>query len=347
MGFARVPGKRPVLAALLFAGAFAAAAATLPDLFQKAKLRISAGDFQGGLAALSELDAEAAKPENEPARPALRPAAAFYRGVCLAAIGKADEARAEFAVYISANPEKGIDRAAYPKRVVAAFDEARKAARGAGGGGETLSSLAYAYRQMPPLRGEPAAPGPDWATGAARHLLTAQEARSFSRLSDDRERAEFVSRFWHGPGPEPAAKGEEFRREFERRAAFADEHFGEDNVRGSLTDRGMVFILMGPPSAVIRRPISATDDTPSMLSMNSSTNPAPKGPIGLSPSDQPANWREVWRFNRDLLPAEVPYQLVDFAFQTRIDYGRNVLQREPAVLRALDEARARWRSPSP
>jgi GWxTD domain-containing protein len=345
MGFVRSCGGRSLLAALLFATASAAAAATLPDLFQKAKLRISAGDFQGGLAALSELDAEASKPENEPARTALRPAAAFYRGVCLAATGKPDEARAEFAVFISANPEKGIDRAAYPKRVVAAFDEARKAARAGAGGGEAISSLAYAYRQMAPPRGDPIAPGPDWATGPARHLLTAQEARSFARLSDDRERAEFVSRFWHGSNPEPGGKGEEFRREFERRTAFADEHFGEDNVRGSLTDRGMVFILMGPPSAVIRRPISATDDTPSMLSMNSTTNPVPKGPIGLSPSDQPANWREVWRFNRDLLPSDVPYQLVDFAFQTRIDYGRNVLQREPAVLRALDEARARWRSP--
>ncbi|HEY6146287.1 MAG TPA: GWxTD domain-containing protein [Thermoanaerobaculia bacterium] len=321
-----------------------AAAETLPDLFHKAKLRISAGDFQGGLLALAELNTEAAKPENAAAREALRPAAAFYRGVCLASIGRADEARAEFAIYVAANPEKGIDRNAYPKKVVAAFDEARKSTRGSAAGGESISSLAAAYRQMPPPRGDGAAPGPDWAAGPARHLLTAQEVRNFERISDDRERAEFVSRFWRGPEGGTGGKGEEFRREFERRASFADEHFGEDKVRGSLTDRGMVFILMGPPSAVIRRPIAAADDTPSMLSMNSATNPVPKGPIGLSPSDQPANWREVWRFNRELLPSEVPYQLVDFAFQTRIDYGRNVLQREPAVLRALDEARARWRA---
>jgi len=335
------------LVAVSIGTASAVFGATLPDLFQKAKLRISAGDFQGGLAALSELDAEAAKPENEPARAALRPAAAFYRGVCLAATGKGDQARAEFAIFIAANPEKGIDRTAYPKNVVAAFDEARKSARSASGGAETISSLAAAYRQMPPPRGEPAAPGPDWAAGPARHLLTAQEARNLAKLSDEKDRAEFVSSFWHASDPASSARGEEFRREFERRAAFADEHFAEDNIRGSLSDRGMVFILMGPPSAVIRRPISATDDTPSMLNMNSTSNPVPKGPIGLSQSDQPSNWREVWRFNHDLLPADFPYQLVDFAFQTRIDYGSNVLQREPAVLRALDEARARWRSPIP
>lgn len=333
-----------LLAGLFFAVAQAVLAATLPDLFQKAKLRVSAGDFQGGLEALAELDTEAAKPENEPARAALRPSAAFYRGVCLASLGRAEEARGEFVVFIAANPEKGIDRSAYPKKVVAAFDDARRAVRGSAAGVESISSLAAAYRQMPPPRGDGAAPGPDWAAGPARHLLTAQEVRNFGRISDDGERAEFVSRFWRGPDTGTAGKGEEFRREFERRASFADEHFGEDKVRGSLTDRGMVFILMGPPSAVIRRPIAAADDTPSMLAMNSATNPVPKGPIGLSPSDQPANWREVWRFNRELLPAEFPYQLVDFAFQTRIDYGRNVLQREPAVLRALDEARARWRA---
>ena len=342
----RAAARGSFAAGLLFAAGALAAAATLPDLFQKAKLRVAAGDFQGGLSALTELDAEAAKPENEPARSALRPAASFYKGVCLAALGKVEEARAEFFVYIAANPEKGIDRNAYPKKVVAVFDDARKSMRGGAGGSETISSLAYAYRQMPPPRGEPAAPGLDWAAGPARHLLTPQEAKDYERISDDGQRAEFVSRFWRGSDPAGAAKGEEFRREFERRAAFADEHFAEDNVRGSLTDRGMVFILMGPPSGVIRRWISATEDASPMLNMNSQTNPVPRGPIGLAPSDQPANWREVWRFNKDLLPPDFPYQLVDFAFQTRIDYGKNVLQREPAVLRALDEARARWRTPA-
>ncbi|HEY6146318.1 MAG TPA: hypothetical protein VIZ69_01415, partial [Thermoanaerobaculia bacterium] len=132
------------LLALSLAIGATATAATLQDLFQKAKLRISAGDFQGGLEALAELDSEAAKPENTPARVALRPAAAFYRGVCLASIGRADEARGEFAVFIAANPEKGIDRNAYPKKVVAAFDEARRATRGSAGGGESISSLAAA-----------------------------------------------------------------------------------------------------------------------------------------------------------------------------------------------------------
>jgi hypothetical protein len=77
MGRAGGGTKRFFAAGLLSVAASISAAATLPDLFQKAKLRVAAGDFQGGLAALKEVDGEAAKPENEPARLALRYAAAF------------------------------------------------------------------------------------------------------------------------------------------------------------------------------------------------------------------------------------------------------------------------------
>lgn len=318
-------------------------AAPLPDLFQKVKLTVAAGDYAGALETLKELDAEAAKPENERARAALRPAAAFYRGVCLASLGKTEEAREEFAVYISANPDKGIDKNAYPKKVVATFEEARKVGRISGA--EDVSALAAAYRRTSYPRGDSAPPGPDWTSGPVKFLLTPDEVRSFSRIADDAGRAAFVSGFWLGPELASSGTREEFRREFERRASFADEHFSEGQIRGSLTDRGMVFILLGPPSAVVRRPIAAAEDGPAMLPMAGGANPPPRTPLGFSVSDQPSNWREVWRYNRDLLPAQVPYQQVDFAFQTRIDYGKNVLQREAAVLRTLDEARAKWRAP--
>ena len=80
---------------LAFGIAASLSAATLPELFQRVKQRVSARDWTGGMKALEELDAEAARPENEGARSALRPAAAFYRGVCLAATERPAEARAE------------------------------------------------------------------------------------------------------------------------------------------------------------------------------------------------------------------------------------------------------------
>ena len=50
-------------------------------------------------------------------------------------------------------------------------------------------------------------------------------------------------------------------------------------------------------------------------------------------------WREVWHYRRELLPAGVPYQQVDFEFITSKGYGKNVLQREDTVLTTVEAAR--------
>lgn len=330
------------LAAIAIASSLSAA--TLPELFQKVKQRVAASDWKGGIEALKELDAEASRPENEKARSALLPAAAFYRGVCLAATDRPAEARSEFAVYIAANPDKQIDRSTYPKKVVSVFEDARRASKA--DASEETSSLGVAYRAMPFPNISSSLPPPDWAQGPVKYLLTPEEIRAYSRLGGDSDRAEFVARFWLARDPKPETPENEFRLEFERRVAFADEHLSEGSTRGSLTDRGMVFVMLGPPSGVIRRPLTAAEDTPSMLTMNSANNPSPRGPIGLSPSDQPSNWKEIWRYRHEALPADVPYQQVDFSFVSRIDYGKNVLQRDGPSLKALDAARPKPRTAS-
>jgi GWxTD domain-containing protein len=56
----------------------------------------------------------------------------------------------------------------------------------------------------------------------------------------------FVEAFWRA-----RAGNDHFRAIFERRVAFADADLGQEGKsgdRGSMTDRGMVFILLGPPA---------------------------------------------------------------------------------------------------
>ena len=77
--------------------------------------------------------------------------------------------------------------------------------------------------------------------------------------------------------------------------------------------------------------------------MEGGANPAPRPNAGLAPSDQPSNWREVWRYNREELPAGLPFHQVELAFDTRTDYGTRVLQRDGTALRTLEAARAAWR----
>jgi hypothetical protein len=62
------------------------------------------------------------------------------------------------------------------------------------------------------------------------------------------------------------------------------------------------------------------------------------GPANAMP-DANARWREVWHYRREVLPKGLPYHQVDFEFITSAGYGRNVLQRDPACLNALDTAR--------
>ena len=129
---------------LLFALPAVLPAATLPELFRKAKDEVKLGSYDSALKTLEELEAGANQPGFEKDKAALAPVLAFYKGVCHAALGKTDEARAEFTTYLATSPNASMDPAMYPKKVVAAFEETRKASApakvdgGAGGGGGTL-----------------------------------------------------------------------------------------------------------------------------------------------------------------------------------------------------------------
>src|SRR5262249_6992929 len=79
-----------------------------------------------------------------------------------------------------------------------------------------------------------------WRDGPVRFLMTPEEHRSFSQLSYPVCRSSFATNFWTWSDARPETQEKEFRAEFEKRAAFADEHFTEDEVRVSVTDRGMV-----------------------------------------------------------------------------------------------------------
>ena len=94
-----------------------------------------------------------------------------------------------------------------------------------------------------------------------RHLLSSEEKRDFPRLSNPVARSEFVTNFWKSRDPRPETEENEYREEFEKRIAFADSRFTDAEIRGSLTDRGVVFLLLGPPTYIGRRPITAGEDS--------------------------------------------------------------------------------------
>jgi GWxTD domain-containing protein len=339
-----------------------APAATLPELFRKAKDEIKLGSYDSALTTLQELETASQQPGLEKDRAALAPSLAFYKGVCHAALGKNEEARGEFAEYLAATPNATLDPALYPKKVVAVFEETRKAVV-SGKGPETESvGMTAAYRSFKPDPSQRPPENEGWADGPARFLLTASEADEYRHLADPVSRSEFITKFWKARDPKPETPENEYRTEFEKRVAFADQYFVQGERRGSESDRGMVFVILGPPARYAQRPLQTGDDTadPAILSLHTpgvQAEAAQGGKQNGSRSQQIArqdaysgigttmnapsqNWKEVWRYYRKDLPGRLPYEYVDFQFITKPGYGENVLQRDQPPLDALERAKA-------
>ena len=336
-----------VLAASLLLPASAASGQTqaMPELFQKAKQQVKLGAWDQALTTLAALDAESSKPENLSERRALEPSLRFYQGVCRAALGRESEAQADFRFFLAQNPRAKIDPALYPKKVVASFEQAR---RGSGGSGpaEGQASLKESFERFRPDPFTPAGDvGGDWANGPVKYLMTPEEKKEWDLRSGAGERSEFVTKFWASRDPRPETPENEFREEFERRVLFADGAFRQGEIRGSLTDRGMVFVLIGPPFNVGRRPITAAEDGSDVR--NNSPTGALDGVAKLkdtSEMDTSRNQMESWHYRRESLPPAAPYKEVVFHFITRKGYGENVMQREPVSLTTLEFAKRAPRS---
>jgi GWxTD domain-containing protein len=86
------------------------------------------------------------------------------------------------------------------------------------------------------------------AEGPAGVLLTAEERIHLNGLSGDDETKSFTELFWIRRDPDLGTRANEFRIDFEARVVAADEQFPEENLRGALTDRGKVLLLLGVPS---------------------------------------------------------------------------------------------------
>jgi GWxTD domain-containing protein len=79
-------------------------------------------------------------------------------------------------------------------------------------------------------------------------ILTKAERAVFLKLPTDTDRAKFVRLFWRMRDPFPDTNENEFQKEYEERIRFADQNFGHYSPkRGSQTDRGYYYLVLGPP----------------------------------------------------------------------------------------------------
>jgi GWxTD domain-containing protein len=97
-------------------------------------------------------------------------------------------------------------------------------------------------------------------TGEARNFydrywvfFTEEEDKLFRNLPDAESRQEFIEEFWLVRDPDPRTEKNEFKIEIDQRIEYADQHFKEVSGPGRVTDRGKIFLLLGPPDEIRQR----------------------------------------------------------------------------------------------
>lgn len=323
---------------------------SLAELFQKGKTQFKIASYQSSLATFERLDELSQQSGYEKDRAELVPVVAFYRGANLAALGQAEAAIREFEKYLASSPNTRLDPSLYPKPVIEALNRARDERRRTPSrtSGYNDRGLAAEYASFRPPEGKPTIPVDEkWGSSPVRYLMTEAEKLAWERTTSPVERAAFVTSFWQKRDLNPSTPENEFRQEFEKRVFFADARFHGGEKKGSETDRGLVFILLGPPSYGRLYALAPEDDlnlsvrkaprSEAVLNPDGSIRMRTVGPEGLG-AQPGGGQREVWYYKRDRLPASVKQAEVAFEFLTKQSYGVAVLQREPVVLKTLEQA---------
>ena len=94
----------------------------------------------------------------------------------------------------------------------------------------------------------------EWGRGPAQYFMTREEIAQWKAIRTDAEADAFIALFWARRDPTPDTPRNEFRERFDALVRTADEKLGGARNRpGSLTDRGRMLILFGPPDKMERQ----------------------------------------------------------------------------------------------
>lgn len=290
----------------------------------------------------------------EPQRTQAMAALYFYTAIAFNGMEDVAKTRESLEQFFHFNPKLNtIDPAKFDATFVTRFKEVRAAMER-----ESSTNFEAAYPGYLTFSAEGPSERPleQWGEGPDMVLLgTAEEKTRWRRLRDAADRRSFIDDFWQRRDRTPETEENEFRTGFLRRVAFADHTFVTEKTRGSLTDRGRVFVLLGPPklirqnnltesdgARVIGRPgpVTAAQGLGLRASMASFAAMQASETNRLTPLTDPVVKGKVerWVYSRDQLPKTFPDDQVAFKFITEEGYGDSVLQRDFLALKVLKDA---------
>jgi GWxTD domain-containing protein len=116
-------------------------------------------------------------------------------------------------------------------------------------------------RRQKAIRNEMETPYKKWLSEEVPYIITDQERAAFKKLSNDDEREAFIENFWERRNPNPGSPENEFKEEYYRRIAYANEHFAS-GIQGWRTDRGRIYIMYGPADEIDSHPSGGMYERP-------------------------------------------------------------------------------------
>ena len=168
--------------------------------------------------------------------------------------------------------------------------------------GLTLAGWGGDSRQAGSNKKEPmSSSSRQWLEEVVPYIITDVEKRVFENLPNEEERGRFITRFWEKRDLDPATPENEFKTVYFKRTALANKSFGTSGISGWRTDRGRIFILLGPPQEIQR-----------------DFNPASTSALTMNAA------RETWNY-WNLANPRLPYNL-EFSFLDKHGTGNYVLE---------------------
>lgn len=81
-----------------------------------------------------------------------------------------------------------------------------------------------------------------------RLIMTKQEEKAFKSIKTQEELQNFVKEFWKKRDSDPSTPENETKNLYYERLRAAEKYFREAGRKGWLTDRGRIFVILGPPN---------------------------------------------------------------------------------------------------
>jgi GWxTD domain-containing protein len=298
-----------VVAAVLLIVSASASAQSAAAALSQARAHLARGQVRQALTILIPAADTAAKMRDRDMREQALAAIHFYTAVAYSASGDTNNAKSHLENFFHFSPNaRMIDATRYDEQFVELFKELSPMAAAT----SPMTFEAVYSRFDPTSLQLPESDPASWGNSPAMEILASRaEKREWNDTVMVDARARFIADFWKRRDPTPATDENEFRDTFERRVAFADRIFATGLTRGATSDRGKVFVLLGEPSSVRRRPLTRHDRVDVYL------------------EDVIINGNvEQWVYGRDQLPVRISKDKVGYRFVTQRGIGDHALQVE-------------------